>query len=125
MVVQNGVEHPKLNALRTDEDHHLHHALGDVGGQYRDQKDVDGIKIGPEHFEAAERARQGAVEPSKQDEERPAEPVLIVVMVCVDLGSIVGLRSKVMLFMLGCLWLWQIYAWRSSCTYLRTPVRRR
>ncbi|OCB85025.1 carbohydrate kinase [Sanghuangporus baumii] len=83
MVTQNGIDHPQLDALRTEKEHHLHHERGDVGGQYHDQEDIDGIRIGDEHFKAAEKAtrRQEAAELSREkDEEKPAEPVLVVVM---------------------------------------------
>ncbi|KAL5476892.1 hypothetical protein ACEPAI_3078 [Sanghuangporus weigelae] len=81
MVTQNGIDQPQLDALRTEKEHHLHHERGDIGGQYHDQKDIDGIRIGDEHFKAAEKARQEAAELSKEKkEDKPAEPVLIVVM---------------------------------------------
>ncbi|KAL5514263.1 hypothetical protein ACEPAG_2351 [Sanghuangporus baumii] len=81
MVTQNGIDHPQLDTLRTEKEHHIHHVRGDIGGQYHDQKDIDGIRIGDEHFKAAEKARQEAAELSREkEEEKPAEPVLIVVM---------------------------------------------
>ncbi|EJD05511.1 carbohydrate kinase [Fomitiporia mediterranea MF3/22] len=66
MSAEEGRDSDQLDVLRTEQEHHPHHARGDVGGRYEHDE--------VEHLKAAERARQ---ETSITED---AGPVLIVVM---------------------------------------------